>query len=52
MSIITTPSGSDSILSINNPVSSPAGGIKIDESSGALTEPLTCHLIIKKIGFN
>jgi hypothetical protein len=51
MSIITTPSGSESILSINNPVGSPPGGLKIDESSGSLAQPLTCHLIIKKIGF-
>ena len=51
MSIITTPSGSESILSINNPVGSPPGGLKIDESSGSLIQPLTCHLIIKKIGF-
>ena len=41
----------ESILSINNPVGSPPGGLKIDESSGSLVQPLTCHLIIKKIGF-
>jgi hypothetical protein len=52
MSIITTPSGNESILSINNPVGSPSGGLKIDESSGSLVHPLTCHLIIKKIGFS
>jgi hypothetical protein len=26
-----------------------SGGIKIDESSGELSQPLSCHLIIKKL---
>ncbi|MGA1047060.1 MAG: hypothetical protein ACO3UU_03560, partial [Minisyncoccia bacterium] len=50
VSIITTPPDVDSILSINNPITAPPGGIKVDESSGALTLPLSCHLVIKKIG--
>ena len=49
VSIITTPPDIDSILSINNPITAPSGGIKVDESSGALTLPLSCHLVIKKI---
>ena len=50
ISIITTPPGSDSILSINNPINAPPGGLKVDEASGSLTLPLSCHLIIKKLG--
>jgi hypothetical protein len=49
MSIITTPSGSQSTLSINNPSTAVAGGIKIDEATGALSQPLSCHLIIKQL---
>jgi hypothetical protein len=50
MSIVSTPSGSSpSVLSINNPASAVSGGLKIDESSGALTQPLSCHLIIKQL---
>lgn len=26
-----------------------SGGLKIDEATGALTQPLSCHLIIKQI---
>ena len=49
MCIIVTPSGSPSIISINNPSSATNGGLKIDEATGALTEPLSCHLIIKQL---
>lgn len=49
MSIISTPPGSPSTLSINNPSTAVSGGIKIDESTGALSQPLSCHLIIKKL---
>jgi len=49
MSIITTPSGGQSTLSINNPATAVAGGIKIDEATGALSQPLSCHLIIKQL---
>jgi hypothetical protein len=49
MSIISTPSGSPSTISINNPSTAVSGGIKIDESTGALTQPLSCHLIIKQL---
>ena len=49
MCIIFTPSTINSVISINNPSSAVPGGVKIDEASGALTEPLSCHLIIKKL---
>ena len=49
MCIIKTPSGPNSLLSINNPSSAVSGGLKIDEATGALTQPLSCHLIIKQI---
>jgi hypothetical protein len=45
----TTPSGGQSTLSINNPSTAVAGGIKIDEATGALSQPLSCHLIIKQL---
>ena len=47
--IATPPSPDPSILSVTNPASAPNGGINVDESTGALTEPITCHLIIKQI---
>jgi hypothetical protein len=47
--VITTPITITSILSINNPSTAPNGGLKIDESSGALSQPLSCHLIIKQL---
>jgi hypothetical protein len=47
VSIISTPPTVNSTLSINNPSTAVAGGLKIDESSGALSKPLSCHLIIK-----
>jgi hypothetical protein len=49
MCIIKTPSGPSSVISINNPSTSVAGGLKIDAATGSLTQPLTCHLIIKQI---
>jgi hypothetical protein len=49
MCIIVTPPTINSIISINNPSSAKPGGVKVDESSGALTQPLSCHLIIKKL---
>jgi len=49
ISIISTPAGSPSTLSIHNPSTAVAGGIKIDESTGALSQPLSCHLIIKQL---
>ena len=49
MCIITTPPTTNSIISLNNPSSAVPGGLKIDEASGALSEPLSCHIIIKKI---
>jgi hypothetical protein len=50
MSIISTPPINSSTLSINNPSTAVAGGLKIDESSGsALSQPLSCHLIIKQL---
>jgi hypothetical protein len=49
ISIISTPVGSPSILSINNLSTAVAGGIKVDEATGALTQPLSCHLIIKQL---
>jgi hypothetical protein len=49
MCIIKTPPGSSSVISINNPSTAVAGGLKIDAATGALTQPLTCHLIIKQL---
>jgi hypothetical protein len=49
VSIISTPLLIDSVLSINNPSSAVEGGLKIDKSSGALSKPLSCHLIIKQL---
>jgi hypothetical protein len=49
VSIITTPGGSNSILSINNPSTGSNGGLQIDAATGALSKPLSCHLIIKQI---
>jgi hypothetical protein len=50
MSIISTPPINSSTLSINNPSTAVEGGLKIDESSGsALSQPLSCHLIIKQL---
>jgi hypothetical protein len=50
VSIISTPLLNNSTLSINNPSTAVAGGLKIDESSGtALSQPLSCHLIIKQL---
>jgi hypothetical protein len=50
VSIIKTPAAGDSKLSINNPSTATPGGLKIDESSGAaLSQPLSCHLIIKQL---
>jgi hypothetical protein len=49
MSIVSTPDGVSSVLSINNPSSATSGGLKVDAATGALTEPLSCHLIIKQI---
>ncbi len=46
--IISTAAGTPSILSINNP-SSASSSINVDEATGALTEPLSCHLIIKQL---
>ena len=57
-SIIATPSGSSSILSINNistannvglNLDGVTGGLKIDAATGALSQPLSCHLIIKQL---
>jgi hypothetical protein len=49
-SIISTPLiPTPSILSINNPITAVPGGLKVDESSGALSKPLSCHLIIKQL---
>jgi hypothetical protein len=50
ISIITTSPGNNSILSINNPHTGENGGLKIDKSTGALSQPLSCHLIIKQLG--
>jgi hypothetical protein len=49
MCIIVTPPVINSVISIKNPSTAVAGGVKIDEASGALTQPLSCHLIIKKL---
>ena len=78
VSIISTPSGVPSVLSINNPTTSTIGGVidvsnnlipsvvpsvlniidpsnnlkgglKIDAATGALSKPLSCHLIIKQL---
>jgi hypothetical protein len=49
MSIVSTPFGSSSTLSINNPSTATAGGLNIDASTGSLTQPLSCHLIIKQL---
>jgi hypothetical protein len=49
MSIISTPFGSSSTLSINNPSTASEGGLKIDSATGSLTQPLSCHLIIKQL---
>jgi hypothetical protein len=48
-SIISTPTGLPSVLSINNVSVGDNGGIKIDESTGPNSFPLTCHLIIKQL---
>jgi hypothetical protein len=49
ISIITTPIGISSILSINNVSTGDNGGLKIDSATGALSKPLSCHLIIKQL---
>jgi hypothetical protein len=49
MCILATPPSITSIISINNPDTATAGGVKVDEATGALTEPLSCHLIIKQL---
>lgn len=49
MCIIKTPSGSSSVISINNPSSAVAGGVIVDAATGSLTQPLTCHLVIKQL---
>jgi hypothetical protein len=49
MSIISTPISSNSTLSINNVSTAPNGGLQIDAATGALSKPLSCHLIIKQI---
>jgi hypothetical protein len=50
ISIISTPPINNSFLSINNPSSANDDGLKIDKSSGdALSQPLSCHLIIKQL---
>jgi hypothetical protein len=49
ISIISTPSGVPSVLSINNPTTAPNGGLQIDAATGALSQPLSCHLIIKQL---
>jgi hypothetical protein len=48
-SIISTPNGTNSILSINNLSTGDNGGLKIDAATGALSKPLSCHLIIKQL---
>jgi hypothetical protein len=49
MCILATPPSINSTISINNPATATAGGVKVDEATGALTEPLSCHLIIKQL---
>jgi hypothetical protein len=49
ISIITTPIGNNSTLSINNPSTAASGGLKIDAATGALSQPESCHLIIKQL---
>jgi hypothetical protein len=49
MSIISTPIGPPSVLSINNPTTADNGGLKIDAATGILSLPLSCHLIIKQL---
>ena len=48
-SIISTPTGLPSILSINNVSVGDVGGIKVDAATGPNSFPLTCHLIIKQL---
>ena len=48
-SIIATPSGNSSTLSINNVSTAENGGLKIDAATGAMTQPISCHLIIKQL---
>jgi hypothetical protein len=49
MAIITTPSVNPSVISINNPSTAKSGGLKVDEATGDLTEPLSFNLIIKQL---
>jgi hypothetical protein len=49
MCILATPAVGISIISIRNPISGTAGGLKVDEATGALSQPLSCHLIIKQL---
>jgi hypothetical protein len=49
MAIVSTPPTIPSVISINNPSSAKSGGLKVDEATGDLTEPLSCHLIIKQL---
>jgi hypothetical protein len=49
ISIISTPFGGSSTLSINNPSNGKVGGLIIDSATGNLTQPLSCHLIIKQL---
>ena len=47
--IISTPSTGASIISINNPASALGSGLQVDSATGVLSEPLSCHLIIKQL---
>jgi hypothetical protein len=49
MSIVATPLIGNSIIAISNPLTAPIGGLQVDAATGALTLPISCHLIIKQL---
>jgi hypothetical protein len=49
MSIVATPLIGNSIITISNPLTATLGGLQVDNATGALTQPLSCHLIIKQL---
>ena len=49
LSIVATPLIGNSIITISNPLTAPVGGLQIDAATGALSQPISCHLIIKQL---
>ena len=49
VAIVSTPMGNASVLSINNVSTADNGGLKIDAATGALSQPISCHLFIRQL---